>query len=152
VDAAIDFALEEAGGFEDAQMLGDGGERKGERLGELGDGGFTLREAGENGAAGGVGEGGEGGVERGSGIVNHTVYYCRGGFACQENCFGTFGSRTVIERVPICAKGASQGSGWDALKRTPTTAGCGSNWWRSWRKLRPLAICRDERGYAAAAC
>ena len=74
MDAAIDFALEKAGGLENTEMLGDGGERKGERFGNLGDGGFTLREAGEDGAAGGIGEGGEGGVERsGREIVNHTV-------------------------------------------------------------------------------
>jgi hypothetical protein len=85
VNAAVNFALEEAGGLEDAQMLGDGGEGEGERLGELGDGGFALREAGENGAAGGIGEGGEGGVERGLGMVNHVVYYCGEGSACQEN-------------------------------------------------------------------
>jgi len=84
VNAAIDLALEEAGGFEHAEMLGDGGEGKGERLGELGDGGFALGEAGENGAAGGVGEGGEGGIERGRRIVNHMVYYCRETFPCQE--------------------------------------------------------------------
>jgi hypothetical protein len=119
VDAAIDFALEEAGGFENAKMLGDGGERKGERLGELGDGGFTLREAGENGAAGGVGEGGESGVERGSGIVNHTVYYCRGACACQG----------------IFADGVATGFRW---------AGVSSRRLRSWRKLSPSAICRKE--------
>ena len=55
MDAAVDFAFEEAGGFEDAEMLGDSGEGKGEGFGELGDGGLALREAGEDGAAGGVG-------------------------------------------------------------------------------------------------
>jgi hypothetical protein len=65
VDAAVDFALEEAGGLEDAKVLGDGGKGEREGFGKLGDGGFTLREAGEDGAAGGIGEGGEGGVERG---------------------------------------------------------------------------------------
>ncbi len=85
VNAAVDFALEKAGGFENAQMLGDGGEGKREGLRKLGDRGFALGEARENGAAGGVGEGGEGGVERGRGIVNHTVYYCRGACGCQEN-------------------------------------------------------------------
>jgi hypothetical protein len=83
VNAAVNFALQEAGGFENAQMLGDGGEGEGERLGELGDGGFALGETGENGAAGGIGKGGERGVERGIGIVNHMVYYRRDRFACQ---------------------------------------------------------------------
>jgi len=66
VDAAVDFALEEAGGFEHAEMLGDGGKGKGEGRGELGDGGLAVREAGEDGATGGVGQGGKGGVEGGA--------------------------------------------------------------------------------------
>jgi len=66
MDAAVDFALEEAGGFEHAEMLGDGRKGKGEGRGELGDGGLALGEAGEDGAAGGVGERGEGGIEWGA--------------------------------------------------------------------------------------
>jgi hypothetical protein len=76
VDATIDFAAEQAGGFQDAEMLGDGGEGNGEGCGEGVDGGFALGKASEDGAAGGIGESAEGGVEmRGSGgrIVNHTV-------------------------------------------------------------------------------
>jgi len=65
VNAAVDLALEEAGGFENAEMLGDGGEGKGEGLGKLSDSGLALSKASENGAAGGIGEGGEGGIERG---------------------------------------------------------------------------------------
>jgi hypothetical protein len=42
-----------------------------------------VREAGEDGAAGGVGERGEGGIEWGGGTVNHTVYYCRVRRECQ---------------------------------------------------------------------
>jgi hypothetical protein len=42
VDAAVDFAREESGGFENAEMLGDGGEGERERLGKLGYGGFSL--------------------------------------------------------------------------------------------------------------
>ena len=128
MDAAIDFALEEAGGFENAEMLGDCGEGEGERLGELGDGGFTLREAGENGSAGGVGECGESGVERGSGIVNHTVYYCRGGVACQEN-FSAIALGVNFQGTGLFSQGL-----------------------RSWRKLRPSTIWRKERVHAAAAC
>lgn len=41
VDAAIDFAAEQSGGFENAQVLGDGRERNIERRGELGDRGFA---------------------------------------------------------------------------------------------------------------
>jgi hypothetical protein len=71
VDASVDFAAKQAGGFEDAEMLGDGGEGHSERGGEGFNGGFTVGEAGEDGAAGGVGESAEGGVE--GRIVNHTV-------------------------------------------------------------------------------
>jgi hypothetical protein len=75
MNAAVDFAAEQAGGFEDAEMLGDGGEGHSEWGGKGFDGGFAAGEAGEDGAAGGVGESGEGGVEvrSGGGIVNHTV-------------------------------------------------------------------------------
>jgi hypothetical protein len=77
VDAAGDLALEQSGGLQHTQMLGDGGERNIEGRGELGDGGLALRQARENGAAGGIGQGPEGGVERGvaggGGIVNHMV-------------------------------------------------------------------------------
>jgi len=75
VDAAIDFAAEQAGGFQDAEMFGDGGEGHVEGCGEGVDGGFALGEASEDGAACGVGESAEGGVEAGGGggIVNHTV-------------------------------------------------------------------------------
>ncbi len=77
MDAAGDAAFEEAGGFQDAQVFGDGGERHVEGSGQGGHRGFALREAGQDGAAGGVGEGGEGGVEGGAGsggvIVNHSV-------------------------------------------------------------------------------
>ncbi len=54
--STVDFAVEQAGGFEDAEMLRDGGEGDIERSGQFGDGRFTLGEAGEDGAAGGVGE------------------------------------------------------------------------------------------------
>lgn len=83
VNAAVDFAAQQAGGFEDAQMLGDGGKGHGERPGDFFYGGFTLREARQDGPARGVGEGAEGGVQPGRGIVNHTVYYYTGGAECQ---------------------------------------------------------------------
>ena len=63
VNAAIDFAAKQAGRFEDAEVLRDGGKGHGERRGKALNGGFTLREAGQNGAAGGISERGEGGVE-----------------------------------------------------------------------------------------
>ena len=61
-------AGDEAGAFQDLEVLGDGGETRGEGFGQLGDGGFAAGEAGEDGATGGVGEGGEGGAE---GIGEH---------------------------------------------------------------------------------
>jgi hypothetical protein len=55
---------DEAGAFEDAKMLGNGGLGHVEGLGEFVDGSFAKgSEASEDGASGGVGEGGEGGVE-----------------------------------------------------------------------------------------
>ena len=88
MDAAVDFTLEEPGGFEDAKMLGDGGERERERFGELADGGFAVSEAGQDGAAGGVGKSGEGGVEWCAGIINHMVYYCRWRWFLSRGFFG----------------------------------------------------------------
>ena len=73
MDAAIDGAGQQAGGFEDAKMFGNGGERDLKRFGELRDGGLATGQAGQDGAAGGVGEGTEGGVEGGGRIVNHMV-------------------------------------------------------------------------------
>jgi len=72
MDAAIDFTAQQAGGFEDAKMFGDGGEGHAERLGEFGDFGFPLSETGEDGATGGIGERTEGGVKK-QRIFNHMV-------------------------------------------------------------------------------
>jgi hypothetical protein len=85
VDAAVDLAAQEASGFKDAEMFGNGGKGHVERLGKGFDGRFALREAGQNGTAGGIRERGEGGVEgmRRGGIVNHTVYYYAAGWRCQ---------------------------------------------------------------------
>jgi hypothetical protein len=90
VNAAIDFAAKQAGGFEDAQVLGDGGKGHGERCGQTLNGGFSLGKAGQDGAAGGIDESAKGSVEAGSGIVNHTVYYYTKGAKCQA-IFGTTG-------------------------------------------------------------
>ena len=54
---------DEAGALEHLEMLGDGGLAHGERLRELGHRRVAGREAGEDGAARGIGEGGEGGIE-----------------------------------------------------------------------------------------
>jgi hypothetical protein len=73
VNAAIDFTPQQTGGFEHAEMLGDGRERDVERFGEFADSRFALQKARKYGAAGGVGEGAERAVQSGVGIVNHMV-------------------------------------------------------------------------------
>ena len=77
MDAAVDFTPEQAGGFEDAQVLGDRGERDVEGSGEFGDGSFAAGQPRENGAACGVGKRSEGRIEWrvvvGGRIVNHMV-------------------------------------------------------------------------------
>ena len=76
MDAAVNFAVQQAGGFQHAQVLGD--RRKGhiEWLGEFADGGFALRQTSEDGAAGVVRESAEDVIEGGGRvgmIVNHMV-------------------------------------------------------------------------------
>ena len=73
--AALDFALEKAGGLQHAEVLGDGRKRDVEGRGEFGNGGFAQCETSQNGAAGGVGERAEGGVQgcRARDIFNHIV-------------------------------------------------------------------------------
>jgi hypothetical protein len=77
VDAAVDFTPEQARGFEDAQMLGDGGERDVEGSGKFGDGSFAAGQPLENSAPCGIGKRPERRIERGvvagGGIVNHMV-------------------------------------------------------------------------------
>ncbi len=60
---SVNAGEDEAGVFENPEVLGHGGLGDLEGLGELGDRGFAESETGEDGASGGVGEGGEGGVE-----------------------------------------------------------------------------------------
>jgi len=72
VDATVNFAAQQAGGFEDAQMLGDCGQRHAERFGEISDFGFAKREAGEDGAASRVGKSPESRIQR-ERIFNHKV-------------------------------------------------------------------------------
>ena len=76
VNAAVDFAAQQAGGLQHAQVLGY--RRKGhiEGLSKFADGRFALRQTGEDGAAGVIGERAEDVIERGGGhpgIVNHMV-------------------------------------------------------------------------------
>jgi hypothetical protein len=63
----------ESGALEDAQVLGDRGERHVKSRREFANGLRAFGEAREDGAAGGIGEGAEGGVERAAVIVNHMV-------------------------------------------------------------------------------
>jgi len=70
---AADFFLrDEAGAFEDPDVLHHRGEGHAVRFGKVADGGFAEHEGGEDGAASGIGEGAEGGVE-GLRILNHMV-------------------------------------------------------------------------------
>jgi hypothetical protein len=73
VHAAGDLALKEAGGLQYAHMLRDGWQRNVKGFGKLCDHGLALREAGQDGAAGGIGEGTEGGIQGRAEIVNHSV-------------------------------------------------------------------------------
>ena len=73
VDAAIDFALEQARGFQDAHVFRDGRQRNPEGLRKFRDHGFALREANQNSAASGIGKRAKGGIQRRRRIVNHTV-------------------------------------------------------------------------------
>jgi hypothetical protein len=73
VDATVDFATEQAGGLENAQMLGNGWERDIERSGQFRDGRFALGKAGKDGAASRVGECAKGGIQKRRRIVNHMV-------------------------------------------------------------------------------
>ena len=77
MDAAVDFTPEQAGGFEDAQVLGDGRERDVEGSREFGDGSFAVGQPRENSAPCGIGKRPERRIERGvvagDGIVNHMV-------------------------------------------------------------------------------
>ena len=73
VHAAIDLALQEACGLQYAHVLRDSWQRNAERFGELCDPGLTLSEAGQDGAAGGIGERTEDGIQGRGRIVNHSV-------------------------------------------------------------------------------
>jgi len=73
MNAAVDFAPQQAGGFKHPEMFGDRRERDGKRLREFADRRFAACQAGQYGAPCGVRQGPEGAVERGAGIVNHMV-------------------------------------------------------------------------------
>ena len=73
VNAAIDFAFEQARGFQNAHVFRDGRQRSAEGRCKLRDHGLTPCETGQNGAAGGIGESSKGGIQRRRRIVNHKV-------------------------------------------------------------------------------
>ena len=87
MNATVDLTAEESGGFENAEMFGDGGQGHRKRLSKFFDGGFASGKASEDGAARGVGEGAESMVQSGGRIVNHMVYYRTGEGFCQEGIF-----------------------------------------------------------------
>ncbi len=60
---SVAAARNQAGAFQHFEVLGDGGLGHGERLGKICDRGLAGGEAGENGAARGIGKRSEGGVE-----------------------------------------------------------------------------------------
>ncbi len=75
MNAAVDLALQQSGGLENAQVFRHRRQGNVEGGGQFGDGGLALGEARENGAAGGIGKGAKGGIEGdgAGGIVNHMV-------------------------------------------------------------------------------
>jgi hypothetical protein len=73
VHAASNFTVEQPGGFENAEVFGDSRKRDLKGFRKLGDGSLAESEAREDGATGGIGESAKGGIEGGSGIVNHIV-------------------------------------------------------------------------------
>lgn len=72
VHAAVDIAAKKPGGFENAQVFGNGRKRNAERFGEFRDCGFSGGQAREDGAAGGIGERAERRIKLVR-IVNHLV-------------------------------------------------------------------------------
>jgi len=62
--AAVDFALEQARGFQDAYVFRDGRQRNAEGLRKFCDHGLALCEAGQNRTAGGIGERSKRGIQR----------------------------------------------------------------------------------------
>ena len=75
--AAAHLAADEAGVLERLDVLRGGGQRDGERLGELPDRALPAGERAEHPAAGGVAEGVEDRVEFGRLKFNHVVEYER---------------------------------------------------------------------------
>jgi hypothetical protein len=71
--AAIDLTFEQPCGFQHAHVFRNGGQRNSKRLREFGHHGFALCEAGQDGAASGIGERAERGIQPCRRIVNHTV-------------------------------------------------------------------------------
>jgi hypothetical protein len=77
VNPAVDFAVEQSRGFENAQVLGDGRQRDVEGRGKFADGSFAAGQPREDGPPCGIGKRPERRIERGvvagGGIVNHMV-------------------------------------------------------------------------------
>ena len=75
MDAPVDFALQEPGGFEHAKVFRNRGQRYIERFCQLRNHCFTAGQTREDGAARGISKRAKGSVKHAVGIVNHTVYY-----------------------------------------------------------------------------
>jgi hypothetical protein len=73
VNTAIDFAFEQARGFQDAHVFRDRWQRNAEGPRKFRDHGFALREADQNRAARGVCKRAKRSIQRHGRIVNHTV-------------------------------------------------------------------------------
>jgi hypothetical protein len=73
VNTAVDFALQQSRGFQHAQVFRNGRQGNAKRLGKLGDHRLALRQAGQNGAARGIGKRAKGSVQGCAGIFNHSV-------------------------------------------------------------------------------
>jgi hypothetical protein len=73
VHAAVDFALQQPGGFQHAEVLGNGRQRHLERLCQFSDHRCAARQPRQQGPAGGIGERAKSGIQGRGGIVNHMV-------------------------------------------------------------------------------
>ena len=75
VYAAIDFTVEQPRRFQNAQVLGNSGQRHGKRPGQFRDHRLAACQTRQDRAPRGIRERAERGVEPAAVIVNHTVYY-----------------------------------------------------------------------------
>lgn len=82
VHPAVSLPSQKPGSLENAEVLGDGGERHVEGLGQLRHRGLAARQVREDRPAGGIGQRRKGRVE-GTWMLNHVVKYRRRPGPCQ---------------------------------------------------------------------